>query len=627
MDKHTALPETLKTRAMALLSDNRLAEARAVCTQWLELAPHDVDCHVVLSRLLRRSGNPAGAEGIARRALELRPDHAPALLELGAALQQQGQAAAAISHYQSAILRDAGLVEAHYLLANALRETGQPEAAAESYRKVLQLEPDHFAGLNNLGILLLNLDNGKAAIEHLEHAQRLQPGNVLTLTNLGEACTEVSRYEDALRYLRMALSLQPDSAIAQRALANALHHAGHLGEALDAYDRLATLQPASADAIIGKARIHERLGNYEASNRLLEPLLAAGNRDAIPVFFDISKHPGQREKAAQLLETLLHQARLRSDSIASIHFQLGKYYDEIAEYEHAFEHYSQANSLTPANFDRRKLEQFVSDSIMTYTPDFVSRMPTARTRSRLPVFIVGMPRSGTSLVEQILASHPDVHGAGELQHLSRLVQQLATEFPGVPSPLFLRNLTQPQLDQAARQHLGALAGIGGSASRVTDKMPGNVRYVGLIRQLFPEAAVIHCARHPLDTCLSCYFANFGNVGHGYIYDLRTVGEYYLQYHRLMQHWESVFPDKILQVSYASLVQDQEAETRRLVEFCGLPWNDRCLAFHETDRTVFTLSYDQVRQPMYTRSLERWRHYERQLQPLRALLEAGGIDCS
>lgn len=627
MEKHNPTIPALRAEAAALLAGNRLDEAQSACERLLELAPDDIEGQLLLCAIMRHSGRPEAAESCARRVLALQPANPAASLELGATLQLRGQPDAAADCYRTAARNAPRNAEAHYLLANALRESGRLDEAVASYHNALQLEPDHFASLNNLGMLLANLGNNRAAVDCLLQALRLQPDNPVTLTNLGDACVSLGRFEDACRHLREAVRISPDFPAAQRALANALHHTGALQDALAAYGRLAELQPGSADAALGQARIHEQLGNYRESYRLLEPLLEAGNPAAVPTFFDISRHLGRRDEAVHMLEELLEHGTLRSDSVAAIRFKLGRHYDESGDYDRAFAHYREANALMPASFDRRGLQRFVDDSRMVYSESFVRSMPTARNRSRLPVFIVGMPRSGTSLVEQILAAHPGVHGAGELQDISRIVQRLAAGYPAVPLPLFLRNLTRGELDGAANEHLRKLQALGKNASRVTDKMPGNIRYVGLILQLFPRAAIIHTTRHPLDTCLSCFFANFGTTGHDYIYDLKTVGEYYLEYHRLMQHWESVFPQQILRIPYEQLVSDQETITRRLLEFCGLTWDERCLSFHETDRTVFTLSYDQVRQPLYTRALGRREHYAQYLEPLRAQLEAGGINCS
>jgi tetratricopeptide (TPR) repeat protein len=627
MTGNTAPIRKLKKQAGTLIAENRLAEARSLYEQVCKLDSHDAETWVELGIIQRRLRDFAQAEHSCRKAISIQPGYAAAYQALGGALQQQGRLDDALFCYREAIQLDPGIVEAHYFLANALRQAGLLEDATLAYQRLLELSPDHFAGLNNLGTHLKNLGDAEGAIALLRRALQLQPDSIETMTNLGDAYVDRSWYEDALEILQRAVRINPGFANAHRALANALHHAGRLQEALDSYGHAARFVPGWREVTLGQAKIFEQLGEYKKSHDLLRPLIEAGYDGAIPVFFDISKHVGRREQALRELERFLgKRPNMRAEAAAGIHFQLGRHYDEAGDYDTAFRHFEQANAMTPADFNRDAQIRLVDKIIATYSQDFVQVMSRAGNQSDLPVFIVGMPRSGTSLVEQILASHPDVFGAGELPHISRMVQRLTNDYPGLTFPGLAKYVTRESLDSAAEHHLRELQSLGRTATRVTDKMPYNLVYVGLIAQLFPEARIIQCVRHPLDTCLSCYFSDFGTVGHGFSYDLKTVGEFYIQYQRLMQHWASIFPDRVLQVSYAGLVREQERFSRQIVDFCGLEWDDRCLDFHNTDRFVFTLSYDQVRQPMYTRSLERWKNYAKHLQPLSDLLEDAGIHC-
>ncbi|MFQ5642930.1 MAG: sulfotransferase [Thiogranum sp.] len=628
MTGNTAQIRKLKKQAETFLVHNQLSEAKNCYEKLCKLNPGDVEVWVKLGITCRRLRDFSAAERCCRQAVSIQPGYAPAHQALGGALQQQGRLDEALSCYREAIRLDSGFVEAQYFLANALRESGLLEEATGAYRRLLELSPDHFAGLNNLGTHLRNLGEAEEAIALLRRALQLQPHSVETMANLGDALVSRSRYEEAIEILQQAVSAKPEFAGAHRALANALHHAGRLQEALLSYEHAARLVPGWREVILGQARILEQLGEYRKAYDILQPLMEAGYDGAIPVYFDISKHIGQREQAVRELERFLgeRQDTMRTEAAAGIHFQLGKHYDEIGDYDTAFHHFGQANDLTGSRFDSEAQVHLVDEITATYSQDFIRNMSCADNQSELPVFIVGMPRSGTSLVEQILASHPGVFGAGELSHISRIVQHFSNDYPGLNYPRLARYITQNSLDSAAEDHLHELETLGGSATRVTDKMPYNLVYVGLIVQLFPGARIIQCVRHPLDTCLSCFFADFGTIGHDFSYDLKTVGEFYIQYQRLMQHWMSVFPDRILQVSYADLVCEQERFSREIVGFCGLEWNECCLDFHKTDRFIFTLSYDQVRQPMYTRSLGRWKNYEKYLQPLRDQLEAAGIHC-
>jgi hypothetical protein len=230
-----------------------------------------------------------------------------------------------------------------------------------------------------------------------------------------------------------------------------------------------------------------------------------------------------------------------------------------------------------------------------------------------------MPRSGTTLVEQILASHPAVFGAGELLRVGEIAQRLPSALGSrLDYPLCLADFSQQAADAAAQEYLDYLQSLsGGEATRVTDKMPGNFMHLGLIDLLFPGARIIHCMRDPLDTCLSCYSQNFN--GHEYTHDLSHLGHFYRDYQRIMQHWRGVVRVPVLEVQYEALVEDPEPGSRRLIEFCGLPWDDSCLRFYENKRTVVTASYDQVRRPIYKTSTERWRNYERHIDPLKAAL--------
>jgi hypothetical protein len=302
---------------------------------------------------------------------------------------------------------------------------------------------------------------------------------------------------------------------------------------------------------------------------------------------------------------------------AALGFVLGKMLDEADRFDEAFARYARANSLVlqmrhaaGERYDSDLFARRVDDSITMFTPDFFTRTRDWGEPSDLPVFIVGMPRSGTSLVEQIASSHPDVFGAGELRDISNIAASLGvTQYHAGP------------IRDAARKQLDRLRVQGGSALRVIDKMPANVEHLGLIAALFPSARIILCRRDPRDTCLSCFFQQF-STGNLFSFDLTQCGRHHVHTDRLIAHWLKALPLPMLQMRYEDLVADLEGESRRLMSFLGLPWNPACLDFHRTERTVQTSSAWQVRQPIYTRSVGRWRNYQRHLAPL---LEALGLN--
>jgi hypothetical protein len=295
---------------------------------------------------------------------------------------------------------------------------------------------------------------------------------------------------------------------------------------------------------------------------------------------------------------------------AHLGFVLGKIADQEDRFDEAFDYYAQANALTlemrraaGASYSSDAFARQVDEAIAGFTPAFFDHVRGWGVPSELPVFIVGMPRSGTTLVEQIIASHPHAFGAGELVDIGKIAPALAPD-----------RMRYAQINQIAHAKLASLKSLGGSAQRVTDKMPGNVEWLGLIATLFPRARVIFCRRDPRDTCLSCFFQPFNN-GSLFSFDLAECGRHHVQTDRLIQHWLTVLPARMLQVQYEEVVEDLEGQSRRIIEFLGLPWDPACVDFHRTLRTVQTASDWQVRQPIYTRSVGRWRKYERHLGTL------------
>jgi hypothetical protein len=308
---------------------------------------------------------------------------------------------------------------------------------------------------------------------------------------------------------------------------------------------------------------------------------------------------------------------------SSLHFMAAKLLDKLGQFNRAFAHAKLGNALHGANYDAAQVERHVNDRVGFFTQRNLRSLPRATHASDKPVFIVGMPRSGTTLLEQILACHPAVHAAGELPWMFELAERIRqrASFSARPLPHSLHDASIGDLDQLAGGYLGAVTALNPAARRITDKLPANYLCLGLISLLFPDARVIHCRRHPLDTCLSCYFTDF-QVANDFSFDLRWTGHCYRQYERLMAHWKSVLLLPILDVDYEQLVADTEPQVRRFIEFIGLPWDDRCLRFHENGRFAATASHAQVRQPIYGSSVGRWRHYEKHLAPLRAALGWG-----
>ena len=322
------------------------------------------------------------------------------------------------------------------------------------------------------------------------------------------------------------------------------------------------------------------------------------------------------------LEAALTREKLRDSRRANIHYALGKAYDDCGEYDKAFEHFEHANEIEARRYRfNRERHVIALQKVKDHFPAALfERFAGAGSTSERPVFVVGMPRSGTTLVEQIIASHPSVHGADELTMIQQCTDRLAAEFGSErPYPECIGDIDAATIARFADEYLAHLRTHSTSALRVTDKMPANFWHLGFIALLFPHARVVHCRRDARDVCVSNYFQQYAQAHH-YTYKLADLGLYYSSYRSLMRHWRSVLPLRMYEIDYERLVEDQETQSKKLIEYCGLEWDERCLEFHKTRRTVFTASHWQVRQPMYRRSSQRWKHYESHMGELFEALE-------
>ena len=428
------------------------------------------------------------------------------------------------------------------------------------------------------------------------------------------------RLDEALEVSAAALAAHPRSVAALRQRVNLCIDAGREDEALETCGRLLAIEPADAEAAGAMAKLLEVRGRVAEAHRALRPALGEGPvqpRHAL-LFARICRllEPPSAEALPFLERALRDPALAPAERVAGLR-ELGQLHDALGSAREAFGCFAEANRL--AGVDRRQLAallDYMSRQPRLFSAQRLSRLPRARHGSELPVFIVGMPRSGTSLAEQILASHPAVFGAGELTAIGRvslLHKQAAPSYAA-----WLERLDQAALDALAGRYLAELRALAPGAERVTDKMPFNFLHLGLIELLLPQARVVHCVRHPLDTCLSCFCNGFADA-YPFTRDLRAAGEYYRGYAQLMAHWRATLALPVHTLSYEKLVAAPEPAIRELVAFCGLPWDDACLRFYASARKVSTPSYHQVRKPIYARSAGRHHAYAEHLGPLREAL--------
>jgi tetratricopeptide (TPR) repeat protein len=590
----------------------RASEALPLYERALHHNPRLIEAHNNLGNSLLQLGRHDDAIACYRRALEFAPDDAQVLCNLGNALRQRGLLAEALVATQRALARDQSLSVAHNNLGLILAAQGRREQAAHSYRQALQLSPSYLDALINLGNALRDLGARREALAVYSRALEIDPNLVEGHCNVGAALFEARRFDAAIASFRTALALRPDYKMAHFGLGGALRMQRRTAEAQAACAAALAIDPGYPEALALLGELHADEGRFSEAEPLFQRALAAKPDFAFSLASIAANRKMSRDDTNWLesAQQLLAKHPPLTDEI-NLRFALGKYFDDIREYEHAFGQYRQANELSKrfgGQYTRESLTGRIDGLIQRCDAEFVSRQREFASASELPVLIVGLPRSGTSLTEQILASHPAVVGAGELTYWDGAFAAFhEAALAGKPDAEIM-----PEL---AARYLDRLEAMGAGAARVVDKMPANFLYAGLIHAVLPRARIIHMQRHPIDTCLSIYFQNFPNMG-PYANDLDNLAFYHEEYLRITAHWRAVMPAAaFLDVPYEALLEDQEGWTRRLLDFVGLPWDPRCLDFHKTERVVVTASKWQVRQKMTSASAGRWKHYQAFLGPL------------
>ncbi len=533
-----------------------------------------------------------------------------------------GDLEAAVHCLRTATQLEPENAEMHVELGRVLQAAGRRAESVACYEAALRLRPECAEALQGLAELATVAGDHARALFHYRRALTLRPESSALHCQAGRAALLLGRETEALDHFRQAIAADPASVPALLDLAFALMSTGQLEEALSHCRHARELDPRAGKGWAGEARVLARMGDPGAAFTLLRPFLdaATSDPDIVLSLAEIADRFGCASDVAVLGERILTGGPHSCENTAQLRFALGALYDHLGRYDAAFDHYQAANALLRPPWHPETFERDVDALIEVFSPEALHRLPRATARSELPVFVIGMPRSGTTLVEQILAGHPQVHGAGELPDIPEIAAEL-TRTLGMsrPFPACVERLTANFAQNSARRYLEGLAARApDDARRVIDKMPHNFLYLGLIALLMPGARVIHCQRDPLDTCLSCYFQNFG-ARHPYSHDLADLGRYYRAYLRLMAHWRAVLDMPLLEVRYEALVARQEEVSRSMIAFCALEWDARCLRFHENRGIVITASHEQVQRPLYASSVQRWRHYDRHLDPLRRAL--------
>jgi tetratricopeptide (TPR) repeat protein len=500
--------------------------------------------------------------------------------------------------------------------ADSSLDRGAYAEAAAAYAQALELNPRHAVAHNNLGAALSRLGRYHEAREHFRRAVELDPRRADAHSNLGSALLWTGHISEAEAPLRRALKLSPRHVDAQVALGRTHYALGRLRDAKDAYEKALKAAPANVYALTGLGQIAATEGRFGEAETLFKRATQREPKAAPGAWAGLAALRRMTPADAGWLETAenIASSNLAPLDEAPIRFAIGKYNDDIGDFTRAFASYKRANELLKtgaSRYDREDRSSFVDDMIRLYTHETLSHEHPGSSSSTRPVFVTGMMRSGTSLIEQIIASHPSAMGAGELDFWNDAVRKRQ---PDVRHEL-LSEQTRKQLSSA---YLQTLARHSADALRVVDKSTFNSDYLGIIHTVFPQARMIYVQRDPIDTCLSCYFQQF-STALSFTMDLSDLAFYYREHRRLISHWRAVLPSgTLLEVPYEELVADQEKWTRKIIDFLGLEWDPRCLEFEKTDRTVLTASQWQVRQKIFKTSVARWRNYRKFIEPLLGL---------
>jgi tetratricopeptide (TPR) repeat protein len=650
-----ANPATAEARTLLGLVFARLGRLEAAVESYqaaLTINPRSTQTHSKLGHALQILGRPGEAITHYECALAAGNESADAHTNLGNALQLLGRLDAAQRHYERALALDPCRPEPHNNLAVLLAAQNRRDVAIAHYEAALALKPDYYEALNNLGNALQSAGRDAEAIRRYELAVSLRPDHAEARSNLGNVLSALKRPLDAIEQYEKALVIRPDCPEVYNNLGNVLSSVGRCDEAIARYRQALALRPAYGGAhnnlgttLLASRRPEEAVTHYQNAlacepnnadihNNLGIALSTLGElaqasqafASAIsiaprkPEFYlnilSLKRMTAGDPLLIAMLELCRDAASLGVEGQIALHFALGRAFEDLGEYERSFQHLIIGNALKRRglSYDEAATLKLFERTVATFTTELMSDKRGTGDPSRIPVFVLGMPRSGSTLIEQILAGHSQVFGAGELSDFNDAVEVVA-RVNNWSYPEMVARMSGEQLRRLGMSYVDRIRACAPRAARIVNKMPANFGSIGLIHLALPNARIIHTSRDPIDTCLSCFSLLFAG-GHPYSYDLAELGRYYRGYHTLMQHWRAVLPAGVmLEVRYEDVVTDLAGQARAMVTHCGVEWEESCLAFHQTRRPVQTASMCQVRQPLYGTSVGRRHRYKDLLEPL------------
>jgi tetratricopeptide (TPR) repeat protein len=604
----------------ALNRQNRAAEAEAVLRKAIDADPGYAKAHEALAHALLAQKRPADAVPLLRQAVSLNPALKSAQVTLSQALLAAGQEQEAKDAFDE-------LLQSHpqmQRLAKAAEHhrAGQFEQAEAIYRELLRQDPDDVTVSRLFGVLALDAGNYRNAAVLLRQAVKLAPDFQAAWIDLCRAQTELHELDDAIASAERAIQLEPGRAGGYIALGNALARTNRTDDAIAAYRRASEIRPDNAEIALGLGNVLKTIGRQQEAIAAYR----AGIRlkpDFAELYWSLSNlktfrfAPDEIEAMQQALES----GTLPDNAVVHFCFALGKACEDQGDYPRAFAYFQRGNALrrTQEHYDPVNAEQVGERIREVFSTALMRENDGAGFADVAPIFIIGLPRSGSTLIEQILASHSQVEATHELPEAGRLVRFIDRQrIGGKTYPEAVLGFSRQAFAEVGQRYDGETRRYRAGKPRFIDKMPNNFALVGLLQLAMPNARFINARRDPRDTCLSSYKQLFAR-GQSFTYDLMELGDYYIEYQRMIDHWHRVLPGRVLDVQYEAVVADLEGQTRRILEFCDLAWEDACLRYYATERAVRTASSEQVRRPIYGDAVGVWRHYETELKPLLEVL--------
>lgn len=612
-------------QAIALHQDGDLAAAQKIYESILAADGGHFGALHQLGIVHLQMGEADRAAALLQRAVAADPGSAPARCDLATALGVMLRPDEAMAGYEDALAIDPDLAEAHYGLATVMLARARTDEAIACLQRALVIDPDYAEAHCALAMALRLIRQSADAVAHCQSALAIDPDYAQAHFTLASALKDLRRFDEAIAHYRTALSLQPDFAQACNGMGLALDAAGRPDEALTCFAQALAIKPDYAEAFANRGAVLQVIGELDQARAAFAQACDLEPRRASHYFglSNAARMKADDPHLAAMKDLALDMAMLDEGEQVQLHFALAKALSDIGENDGSFDHLRRGNDLKRARlaYDEAGTLALFDRIRAVFTPELLRERQGGGHPSSVPVFIVGMPRSGSTLVEQMLSSHPAVFGAGERDDLRAAIRQAGADGGPVSFPEAVRTLPANRFHALGESYVARIAAVaaaaGHGATRITDKTLMHANLLGLIRLALPNAHVIHIQRDAVDTCLSCYSKLFEDEL-PFTYDLGELGRYYRAHSDLMAYWDKVLPRGwVLHVPYQALVEDFENQARRIVAHCGLDWDDACLAFHETKRAVRTASASQVRRPLYRSAVGRWRPQDELLAPLLA----------